>query len=113
MKKFFILLKKLFSQYRMTVIRSIINALTVAAIFSWLPTIYKFKSLEIGEYPEEPAEIISERLHEMMPVIITEALIKFLLFALVFFIIFLIYWFKRDYNINLVQKFRFKIFGKV
>lgn len=111
-KQKFDLLKKGISQYRKTVIRSIISAWVTANLFSWFPAIDKIKSLEIGEYPEEPAEIISARLQEMRPVIIREAVITFLLLMIIFFAIYLIYWFMRNHNINLIRKLRTEIFKK-
>ncbi|MCI9073284.1 MAG: hypothetical protein HFH80_10900 [Lachnospiraceae bacterium] len=98
--------KKGIVQYGRIIIRSIICAGLIAFNFSWLPALYRIRSLEIGEYPEEPVEIISARLQEMRPVIIGQAVLSFFLLLILFLIIFLLYWFKREHNINLIQKIR-------
>lgn len=105
MKEKLDLLKKGLSQYRKAFIKAICGALTVANL-AWWPAVDKINSLEIGEYPEEPAEIISARLQEMRPVIIRDAAVTFLLLFIIFFILYLLMWFKRDYNINLIRKLR-------
>lgn len=112
MKQNWIILKKVMAQYRKTIGRAILLAQQIALIFAWFPALNKIKSLEIGEYPEEPAEIISARLQEMRPIVIREAIIRFLLLTLLFFILELIYWFKRNHDINLIQELKTVILKK-
>lgn len=106
MKQAWISLKKTLAQYRKTIGSVIFSAQQIALIFSWFPALNKIKGLEIGEYPEEPAEIISARLQEMRPIIIRDAVIRFLLLTLLFFIIELFYWFKRNHDINLFKEIK-------
>lgn len=112
MKQKMDLLKKLISKYQKAFINSAISAFSTALPLSWLPAIYKIRGLEIGEYPEEPAEIILARLREMRPVYLKEAVIKFLLIFIISFFIYSLYWFKKHYNINLVDKLIKKICKK-
>lgn len=112
MKQNWIMIKKGLQQYRKTIGRAMLLAQQIALIFAWFPALNKIKSLEIGEYPEEPAEIISARLQEMRPFVIRQAIIRFLLLTLLFFIIELLYWFKRNHDINLIQELKNVIFKK-
>lgn len=98
-------LKQVVSQYRKTIFQTMCSAFTIANL-RWLPVIYRIKSLEIGEYPEEPAAIVSARLLEMKPIIIREAAWQFLLLWVVVFILELPYFFKRMNNINLLGELK-------
>ncbi len=104
--------KKEASKYRKTVIDCFIRACIPAIAFTGQSAIYKYKSLKMGEYPEEPVEIINARLHAMRLIIVREAVIWFLLLTLIFFTIYLIYWFKRNHDINLIQELKNVIFKK-
>ena len=48
----------------------------------------------------------------MRLIIVREAVIWFLLLTLIFFTIYLIYWFKRNHDINLIQELKNVIFKK-
>lgn len=102
--------KSVMTQYRKTIMQAVINACTCAFTISWFPALYKIKSLEIGEYPEEPAEIVYARLQEMKPIIIRNAVICFVLLLIVFLVVFLIYWFKRSHGINLIKELWNRLF---
>ena len=104
------ILKKGIAKYRKTIIRPILNAYQWALLFSWFPALYKIKSLDIGEYAEEPVEVISARMQEMRSAIIWEAVVRFFLLTIIFYFLFLFYWFKRNHNINLIQKLRTELF---
>lgn len=112
MKEKFSLLKNELFHYRKTVFDSVISALLTAVPFAWLPAIYKIKSLEIGEYPEEPVEIVSARLQAMRPVIIRHGAIIFLLLTIILFLVLLFWRFKRRHNINLIRQLRTGSFDK-
>lgn len=99
------LLKNVASQYRKTIVQTICSAFT-AATLRWFPAIARIKSLEIGEYPEEPAAIVNARLMEMRPIIIREAAFQFLLLWVIFFILLLPYFFKVVHNINLIRELK-------
>lgn len=99
------MLKNAASQYRKTIFQTICSAFMVASL-RWFPAIARIKSLEIGEYPEEPAAIVSARLMEMRPIIIQEAAFQFLLLWVIFFILLLPYFFKRIHNINLIRELK-------
>ena len=106
MKQNWIIVKEVLQQYRKTIGRAMLLAQQIALIFAWFPALNKIKSLEIVEYPEEHAEIISARLQEMRPFVIRQAIIRFLLLTLLFFIIELLYWFKRNHDINLIKELK-------
>lgn len=112
MKEKFGLLKKVLFQYRMTVFQSVVNAMGTAVPFVWPYAIYKIKSLEIGKYPEEPAEIVSARLQAMRPVILRHAVLIYLLLTIILFIVLLFWRFKRRHNINLIRQLRTGSFDK-
>lgn len=96
-------LKKWIVQYRRTIINAILNDFTVALPCSCLPAIYKIKSIESGEYPGQAADIISQRLAELRPGIITEAVIRFWVIMIVLFVPILIYRFWLEHRIKLIQ----------
>lgn len=112
MKQKLVMVKKGVSKYWKALINTIISTLVTAVPFAWYPALYRIKSLEAGEYPGESAEVISARLLEMRPGIIREALVRFLLLAVLFFMIYFIYWVKRYYNISLIQKMRTEMIKK-
>lgn len=112
MKQKLKLIKRGIIKYRKTIIDSFIRACLPAIAFTGQSAAYKYKRIQIGEYPEEPIEIINTRLQEMRLVIIREAVILFLLLTLIFFIIYLIYWLKRNHGINLLQELKTMFFQK-
>lgn len=99
-------LKKWIIQYRRTIFNAILNDFTVALPCSCLPAIYRIKEIEAGEYPGQAADIISQRLAELRPGIITQAVISFFIIMVVLFIPILIYRFRLEHQINLIQRLK-------
>ena len=99
-------LKKLYTKYCKTIIYSIINAFSCAFIYAFWTATYKILIIKAGEYPEEPRNIINERLGQVLPSIIVESIIKFLIIMIVLIIPILLYRFRVDNKINLVYELR-------
>lgn len=112
MKQKLDMLKSGISKYRKIVNRSMITAFGVAFAIAVQSAAYRMNSLKLGEYPEEPAEIIQARILEMQPIIIRDAIICFFLFQILFFVIYLAFWLKKDYNISLIYTFRTEFLKK-
>ncbi len=102
-KSFF---KKLYTKYSKTIIYSIINAFSCAFIYAFWTATYKILNMKAGEYPEEPRNIINERLVQVLPCIIVESIIKCLIITIVLIIPILLYRFRVDNKINLVYELR-------
>lgn len=112
MKQKLDILKNGISKYRKIVNRSLITAFGVAFAIAVQSAVYRMNSLKLGEYPEEPAEIIQARILQMQPIIVRDAIICFVLLLILFFVIYLAYWLNRDYNISLIHAFRTEFLKK-
>ena len=99
-------LKKWAVTYRKTIINAIWNDLTVAFLCSCLPAVYRIADIKGGEYPGQAAAVINQRLVELGPGIITEAVVRFLLVMIVLFFPILIYRFWLEHRIRLIQKMK-------
>lgn len=98
--------KKQLRPYRRTILNALCNDFSVALLCAALPAIYKIKSIEAGEYPGQAAEVIQQRLAELRPGIIADAVICFFVVMILLFIPILIYRFRLEHGVNLVQKLK-------
>ncbi len=99
-------LRKWGVQYRRAIINAIWNDFTVALLCSCLPAIYRIKDIKAGEYPGEAAAVINQRLAELRPGIIAEAVVSFLVIMIVLFLPILIYRFRLEHKIKLIQRLK-------
>lgn len=98
--------KKQLRPYRRTILNALCNDFSVALLCAALPAIYKIKSIEAGEYPGQAAEVIQQHLTELRPGIIADAVICFFVVMILLFIPILIYRFRMEHGVNLVQKLK-------
>ncbi len=96
-------MKRWAKRYRKTIINAILNDFTVALVCSALPAIYRFIDIKGGEYPGQATAEINQRLAELGPGIVIEAVICFLIIMIVLFVPILIYRFWLEHRIKLIQ----------
>lgn len=99
-------LKKWAVTYRKTIINAICNDFTVAFPCAYLPGIDRIAGIKAGEYPGQAADMINRRLAELMPEIITGAVVRFLVIMIVLFVPILIYRFWHEHRIRLIQEMK-------
>jgi hypothetical protein len=100
------LIKKLFVQYRKTIIDAIISAFVTGFNFTLLIATYRINDIKAGQYPEQPIAIREEMLSEAMPYIIISSIAIFLIIMIVSFITLLMVKLRQRYNIYLIHEIK-------